>query len=129
MSHKRPRLTQGAKELLESHQQTIRNRIHNIAEKRAIDEGRNEINETDILQAQRSITITTTSTSRKWGIRILISLTFIFLVAQIGAFYQLFQLIGPHELPNIIQYWLVLPPIFVLVIMFCFTWVFREDWL
>jgi len=129
MSEQRPPLTDGAEELLRQYQSTIRNSVHNFAEKKVIDDGRSEINETDILQAQKSIAIATPSTIRKWGIRILIGMAFALLGAQIFAFPQLFQFIFPQELPFIMQIWLVVPPVLILVLMIIFSCIFRDDWL
>jgi len=129
MSDDRPRLTEGAKRLLEEYQQKVRKTVHNIAEKKVIDDDRIEISETDILQAQKSVSVTPSNASRKWGIRVLISLTFTFIVAQVAGFFQLLRSLSAQELPLILQAWLILPAIFVLALMLIFTWVFKEDWL
>lgn len=129
MSDDRPKLTPEAEKLFKEHQLKLKNVMWNVAEKRALDEGRNEVNETDILEAQRSIPITKSKMSRKWAVRILIFLTFTFLVVQIGAFYQLFQSNDITMLPLVTQAWLIVPAILVFCIMICFTWIFKEDWM
>jgi hypothetical protein len=129
MSDERPKLTPEAEKLFKEHQLKLKGVMWNVAEKRALDEGRNEINETDIREAQRSVPITKSKMSRKWAIRILIFLTFAFLVVQIGAFYQFFQSSEIATLPLVTQVWLVVPPVLVFCTMICFTWIFKEDWI
>ena len=129
MGNKKPTLTQGARELLEEVKLSIDNRIINIAERRALDKNRREINEEDVLYARASILVKSPSSHRKWAIRTLIFVTFALLGIQVSAFYQLLQFLGSHELSVVIQALLLIPIIFILALMIFFTWIFREDWL
>lgn len=127
-----PQFTTAAQKLLVEHLQEFESTIHEIAKRRVLDEKRKEISEIDVLVALETIspyTKTSGNPSRKWSVRILVSLTFTLLVAQVAAFYQLLRYVSPQELPLITQTWLVFPAIFVLVLVVIFTWFFREDWL
>lgn len=126
--HKRLSLTLGAKKLLNEYCQKVKDKIRNIAERKALDEDRGEVNETDVIQALGSIAVKTHNIGRKWGIRILFSLCFTFLTAQVGAIYQLLRFIDWEKLPLVIQTWLIFPGVIVLCLMIFITWVLREDW-
>lgn len=128
MGKKKTTLTQAAEKLLEEIRQSTGDRIYNIAEKKVLDETRREINETDIRQAQKSVSITDLGSNRKWAIRLLIMATFALLGIQVSAFYQLFQYMSMHGLSVVVQAWLVLPMIFFLVLVIAFTWIFKDDW-
>lgn len=128
MNSERPQLTEKAKESLDEHGLRVRNTIYNIAEKRALDQGRGEISEDDILQAKRRIPIFLSTSKRKWCIRVLFPLTFAFLFAQIAASYQLFTYVEATELPLIVQLGIVFPMFIILLFMVIFTLLFRDDW-
>jgi hypothetical protein len=129
LTRDRPRLTERAKEALKKYNGRYSNTVLNLAEKRVLESNRTEIDEPDILDAQKNFPSRVPATSRKWCIRISTTSVFMLLVAQVAAFYQLFQSINFQNLALVIQVWLILPNIAVLLFMVIFTWIFKEDWL
>jgi len=129
LTRERPPLTEGAKETLKKYKGSYGTTILNIAERRVLDCGRTEINESDMLEAQRNVRVRIPRTSRKWGIRALITFAFALLVAQVAAFYQLFSSSNPQNLALVIQVWLISPNVVILFLMIVFTWIFKDDWL
>jgi len=125
----RPRLTEKAEEALKKYNGKYSNTVLNVAERRVLDSNRTEIDESDILNAQKSVPIRVPTTSRKWCIRIMTTLVFTLLAAQVAAFYQLFQSINSQNLAFVIQVWLIVPNVAVLLLMIIFTWIFKEEWL
>jgi hypothetical protein len=127
--NEQPYLSKEAKRLLSECANRHRNLIYNIAENRALGQHRKEISETDILVAVRSIPTSVSSTKRKWGIRILVTVAFAVTGIQVGAFYSLFKYMLAEELPVLLLAWLISPTMLIMVLAIVFAWIFREDWI
>jgi short-subunit dehydrogenase len=127
MSSSRPAPTDEAKKMIEEYGERTRSVLHNIAEKRALDEGRKEINENDITYAKGVFRLSRSSNRRKWSVRILIASAFALPGIQISAIYQLYNSIDLKNMNLLTQIGIVFPVFLYVVLILIISYVFRED--
>lgn len=120
MTDQRPRISQRAREILEEYKRKVAYQILHEAEGRVLQRGRTEIGEDDVEKAAKAI-VPRPSSSRKWCIRILVGLILSLLLIQFQTFRQLTNV--PFEL----QIQLYFPSLILLMWIFIFSYIFREE--